>query len=113
MISLLYRKMYTIEKQLYGKKEKVSRAQKKKSLCEREAIAEARSLKGEARRGKQNGMRIAIRIPCGSLRSPQEPLAGLILERTQNGLNEPPKFKRRLVVHKNEFGPTEANLGPW
>ena len=82
MISLLYRKMYTIENRAYGKKEKVSRAQKKKSLCEREAQAEARSLKGAARRGKQNGMR----IPCGSLRSPQEPLAGLILKRTQNGL---------------------------
>ena len=24
------------------------------------------------------------------------------------GAYEPPKFKRRLIIHKNTFGPTEA-----
>ena len=27
------------------------------------------------------------------------------------GSYKPPKFKRRLVVHKNTFGPTEAQCG--
>ena len=27
------------------------------------------------------------------------------------GSYEPPKFKRRLIIHKNEFGPTEAQYG--
>ena len=70
-----------MEKRHIWKKEKsVERSMNKNS--EREAQPKREASRAKARRGKQNGMR----IPCGSLCSPQEPLAGLILERTQNGL---------------------------
>ena len=70
-----------MEEDIYGKKEK-KKQETGKINSEREAQPKREASRAKARRGKQNGMR----IPCGSLCSPQEPLAGLILERTQNGL---------------------------
>ena len=63
--------------------EKGKSVERKKEFftSEREAQPKREASRAKARRGKQNGMRIS----CGSLCSPQEPLAGLILERTQNG----------------------------
>lgn len=71
------------KRHIWKKGKNVERSMNKNS--EREAQPKREASRAKARRGKQNGMRIAVRIPCGSLRSPQEPLAGLILERTQNG----------------------------
>ena len=34
--------------------------------------------------------------------------SGADLKKRFNVVYEPPKFKRRLIIHKNEFGPTEA-----
>ena len=72
-----------MEKRHIGKKEKsVERNTNKKS--EREAQPKREASRAKARRGKQNGIKKAngkqngMRIPCGSLCSPQEPLAGLI-----------------------------------
>ena len=77
----LQNSLHQWRRDIYGKRKKVSRGTRTKN-SEREAQPKREASRAKARRGKQNGMR----IPCGSLCSPQEPLAGLILERTQNGL---------------------------